>query len=113
MGHEPSARVEHVKWGLIVTSESVLEGVKRDQVTPLVKSIVEEAGHSLVYSIVVGNDPLYIQYHVLKAIVERGAQVVLVTGGTGPSPRDVSVEAVRALASRELPGVGEAFRLAS
>ena len=43
----------------------------------------------------------------------RGCQLVLTTGGTGVGPRDVTPEAVREIAARELPGFGEVMRLES
>lgn len=49
----------------------------------------------------------------LKAVLAAGVDVVLVTGGTGAAPRDVTPEAVRAVCDRELPGFGELFRMLS
>lgn len=42
-----------------------------------------------------------------------GADLVLTTGGTGPAPRDLTPEAMRAVIERELPGFGELMRRAS
>jgi len=44
---------------------------------------------------------------------EDGCSLVLTTGGTGPSPRDVTPEATRAIIERELPGFGEVMRITS
>lgn len=44
---------------------------------------------------------------------EDRCSLVLTTGGTGPSPRDVTPEATRAIIERELPGFGEVMRIAS
>ncbi len=101
--------VEHVDFCLVVTSTRVYRGEKPDMLTPLVKNLVESAGHRLVSSAVVPNDPAMINDAVGVA-VER-CDVVLVTGGTGPSPRDVSVDVVASMADREFPGFGEIFRL--
>ncbi len=108
MGHY--GVVEEVRWALVVTSDAVKQGRRRDEVTPLVMKLLGRAGHRLVYHTVVGNNEAEIQYRVLQAIVEAKADVVLVTGGTGPRPRDVSVDAVEKLATRSLPGLGELFR---
>ena len=51
--------------------------------------------------------------NALRAALARGCDVVLVTGGTGIAPRDVTPEAVRVVCDRELPGFGEAFRTLS
>jgi molybdenum cofactor biosynthesis protein B len=48
-----------------------------------------------------------------EALEAEGVDVVLFTGGTGVSPRDVTVEAVRPLFEKELPGFGELFRMLS
>lgn len=44
---------------------------------------------------------------------DAGADLVLTTGGTGPSPRDLTPEAMRAVMTKELPGFGELMRRAS
>jgi molybdenum cofactor synthesis domain len=44
---------------------------------------------------------------------EQGADLILVTGGTGPAPRDQTPEALDAVIDKALPGFGEAMRLAS
>lgn len=49
----------------------------------------------------------------LRAALGDGVDAVIITGGTGPAPRDVTPEAVRAVCGRELPGFGELFRMLS
>ncbi|MDO5643949.1 MAG: molybdopterin adenylyltransferase [Paracoccus sp. (in: a-proteobacteria)] len=49
----------------------------------------------------------------LRAFCDGGADLILVTGGTGPAPRDVTPEAVSDVAEREYPGFGEEMRRAS
>ena len=48
-----------------------------------------------------------------KLADEDGADLILVTGGTGPAPRDQTPEALDAVIEKRLPGFGEAMRLAS
>lgn len=53
---------------------------------------------------------------VSSALVEfcdNGVDLVLTTGGTGPAPRDLTVEATREVLTKELPGFGEVMRRAS
>lgn len=49
----------------------------------------------------------------LRELVEGGMDLILVTGGTGPAPRDQTPEAVADVAEKELPGFGEEMRRAS
>lgn len=46
----------------------------------------------------------------LETVLELGVDLVILTGGTGIAPRDVTPEVVRAVCPRELPGFGELFR---
>jgi molybdopterin adenylyltransferase len=47
---------------------------------------------------------------VLREWVDRGVRLIVITGGTGLGPRDVTPEAVRRVISREVPGLAEAMR---
>lgn len=96
-------------WGLVVTSDSVKRGEKEDRVTPMVAEALAREGETLVYNAVVGNDKVEILYAIASAL-QAGADIVLVTGGTGPGPRDVAADVASGLAERELPGIGEEFR---
>ncbi len=49
----------------------------------------------------------------LRELADGGADLILVTGGTGPAPRDLTPEAVADVAEREYPGFGEEMRRAS
>ncbi|MDE2363591.1 MAG: molybdopterin adenylyltransferase [Hyphomicrobiales bacterium] len=50
---------------------------------------------------------------IIALVDETGCDLVLTTGGTGPSPRDLTPEATLAACSREYPGFGEKMRMAS
>ncbi len=107
-GHEGS--VEVVRFGLVVTGDRVYRGEIEDRVTPLVAEMLEEAGHELVGRLVAPNDRYRIAHAVLTLVIRDDVDAVIVSGGTGPRPRDQSVEAVEMLAERVLPGFGEEFR---
>ena len=49
----------------------------------------------------------------IREQIKQGCRVILTTGGTGVAKRDVTPEAVREIASRELPGFGEVMRIES
>jgi molybdopterin adenylyltransferase len=70
------------------------------------------AGHTVAGHVVVKDDPEAIRGALAKA-QEAGARAVLFTGGTGIGRRDCTVETLRALFEKELPGFGELFRMLS
>ena len=100
-----------VDLALVVTSDSVFRGEKPDRVTPLVEEYASSRGHRLAYRRVVPNDPDAVEEAVLEAAGR--ARVVIVTGGTGIAPHDITVDVVARLSSREVPGFGEAHRAES
>jgi molybdopterin adenylyltransferase len=70
------------------------------------------AGHTVVGHTVVKDDPEAIRGALAQAQA-AGARAVLFTGGTGIGRRDCTVETLRALFEKELPGFGELFRMLS
>ncbi len=66
-------------------------------------------GHEVVFHRVVPDDSGTITRTIREVIQKHGPQVLLITGGTGISSRDVTIEAVRALLSKELTAFGPLF----
>jgi molybdopterin adenylyltransferase len=79
----------------------------------LVQSLLEEAGYTIVGRTLVKDDYEDIRELVYKCSVDTGIEAVLLTGGTGISPRDTTYEAVASLLDKSLPGFGEIFRYLS
>ncbi len=110
----PTPEVEPV-FAVIVTSDSRFEAILRggapeDESGARAARALKEEGFEVLGPIVLPNDELTIM-GVSTYIVERGlANSVLLIGGTGASPRDVSADAVEEMCDRLLPGFGEAFR---
>lgn len=78
-----------------------------------IASLATEAGHQLVSRSISPDESEAIRESVVAAIDEHGADIVIVNGGTGFSPRDVSVDAVTPLFDRSIEGFGEIFRALS
>lgn len=95
-------------FGLVVTSDRVYRGEKEDAITPLVRRLLDGLGHELVYQTIVPNDAQRIREAIRDAC--RHVRIVIATGGTGISPRDITVDVIRELAIREVPGFGELHR---
>jgi molybdenum cofactor biosynthesis protein B len=79
----------------------------------LVVALLEEAGHLVTDRRIVVDDVGSIREAVALGLDAEACGAVVLTGGTGVAPRDVTPEAVRPLLDRELPGFGELFRMLS
>jgi molybdopterin adenylyltransferase len=78
----------------------------------ILKSALADAGHVITGSAIIPDEPSRIAAELLRASA-GGAQVALITGGTGITSRDATFEAVTAAIARPLPGFGELFRMLS
>ncbi|UJR79101.1 molybdenum cofactor biosynthesis protein B [Sandaracinus amylolyticus] len=72
-----------------------------------------DAGHLVVAKLILKDDRELIEAQLRAWIANPGIDVVLITGGTGITGRDVTPEAVFAVAEKEIPGFGEHFRFIS
>ena len=80
------------------------------------KTLVERltaAGHQLVEKAILMDDKYVLRAKVANWIANGDVQVVLITGGTGITGRDVTPEAITPLFDKEIPGFGELFRMVS
>jgi molybdenum cofactor biosynthesis protein B len=79
----------------------------------LAAELLAGAGHPLVRREIVKDEPAAIAGVVLRGLAEDGVGALLLTGGTGVAPRDVTPDAVEPLLERVIPGFGEIFRALS
>jgi molybdenum cofactor biosynthesis protein B len=75
--------------------------------------LIERARHQVVRHAWVRDDRAAIRRAALAALARRDVDVLIVTGGTGLAPRDVTPEALAPIVERWLPGFGELFRFVS
>ena len=73
---------------------------------------LEQAGHTVVGQVIVRDEADALRAAIAQGL-ELGARAVILTGGTGISRRDVSLEVVEALFEKRLDGFGELFRMLS
>lgn len=98
---------------VITVSDKGARGERTDTSGPALAAMLEKAGWEAAYRSVVPDEAERIQQELLHCADELGAALVLTTGGTGFSPRDVTPEATRAVIQRETPGIPEAMRAES
>lgn len=100
-----------VRCALLTVSDSRTEAT--DESGALMRRLVEGAGHEVVTQALLRNDEHAVREHVRALTLRDDVDAILITGGTGLGSRDRTVEAVRALFQKELPGFGEIFRVLS
>src|SRR5688572_579424 len=98
--------------GIITISDRASRGLYDDLGGPALKKAAEGYGWKVADELLVPDEKRDIQRAVREQIA-KGCQLVLTTGGTGVALRDVTPEALREIALRELPGFGEVMRLES
>lgn len=75
----------------------------------IIVDALRESGHTVRYTLL-SDDLDMIQHWFAKAM---DGDAIVTTGGTGLSPGDITIEAIRPLLGKEMPGFGEIFRLKS
>jgi molybdopterin adenylyltransferase len=95
--------------GIITISDRASAGEYVDLGGPALKEAAEKFGWQVQAEAIVPDDVSRIQ-EAIRSFAGQGCALILTTGGTGISQRDVTPEAVRALMRVELPGFGEVMR---
>ena len=98
---------------VLTVSDGVARGERVDASGPLIVDWAAGRGATLVEHAVVPDETGEIAARLLAWCDGGGADLVLTTGGTGLSPRDVTPEATRAVLQREAPGIAERLRVLS
>src|SRR5438045_645539 len=101
-----------IETGIITVSDRASKGLYDDLGGPALKKAAEGYGWKVISELLVPDEKTDIQ-RAIREQIARGAQLILTTGGTGVALRDVTPEAVREIAVRELPGFGEVMRMES
>jgi len=101
-----------IQVGIITVSDRAAKGEYDDLGGPAVREAAEEHGWKVVDELVVPDEKREIQ-RAIRELIHKECGLILTTGGTGVAPRDVTPEAIRELASKELPGFGEQMRMES
>ncbi|MEO5803030.1 MAG: MogA/MoaB family molybdenum cofactor biosynthesis protein [Verrucomicrobiota bacterium] len=98
-----------IQVGIITVSDRASKGLYDDLGGPALKKATEDQGWNVLAESLVPDGKGEIQ-RAIREQINKGCALVLTTGGTGVALRDVTPEAVREIAIRELPGFGEIMR---
>ena len=98
---------------VITVSDKGFQGLREDTSGPNLCQLLKDRGFDVVYTAMVPDDTAAIQAELIKCADDLRVALVLTTGGTGFSPRDITPEATMAVVERPTPGIPEAMRAES
>ena len=101
------------KAAVITISDKGAVGQRADTSGPNLVNILKDHEYDVVYTTIIPDDFETIKEQLVKCSDELGVALVLTTGGTGFSPRDITPEATMAIVERPTPGIPEAMRAES
>ncbi|MEY2994029.1 MAG: hypothetical protein RL357_964 [Pseudomonadota bacterium] len=100
-----------IRIGIVSISDRASSGTYEDKGLPALQTWLQSAlQNPLEFDPHLIPDEQALISQTLMDCVNQGCHVVFTTGGTGPSPRDVTPEATLAIADKEMPGFGEQMR---
>jgi molybdenum cofactor synthesis domain-containing protein len=97
--------------GIITISDRGYRGERADTSGEVIQEMVSQLGAEVAFSTVVPDEQERIKEALMQGADEMRLDLIVTTGGTGVSPRDVTPEATRGVIEREIPGFAEAMRM--
>lgn len=105
------------KWpyqaAVITLSDKGSQGLREDTSGPVITKRLLDAGYDVVETLLLPDGKEKLKKELCRLADQRQVDLILTTGGTGFSPRDVTPEATKEVAERDVPGIAEAMRAAS
>jgi len=98
---------------VITVSDKCFEGEREDLSGPVVREMLEAEGYMVKHTAVVPDEQDIIEHELIKNADELDIALIITTGGTGFSPRDITPEATLTVCTKMTPGIPEAMRAES
>lgn len=102
-----------IRAGILTISDRSAHGERPDSSGPALAECLEQAGWMIACRGIIPDDFNQIRNTLISWVNSSDMDVILTTGGTGFSPRDVTPEATQSVIERHTPGLAEAMRSAS
>ena len=100
-----------MKVGVITISDRGYRGEREDASGEVIREMVQGLDAEVAFSTVVPDEQEEIKRVLIQGADEMGLDLIVTTGGTGVSPRDVNPDATREVIEQEIPGLAEAMRM--
>jgi len=98
--------------GVLTLSDKGSRGEREDTSGKMLCDLMRAEGFELIAYEVIGDQRELIAGTLISWVDQKGVDLILTTGGTGVSPRDVTPEAMLDVVERQIPGIAEAMRQA-
>ena len=98
---------------VITLSDKGSQGKRQDTSGPAIAARLKDSGYDVVETLLLPNEAAALRQQLCRLADQRQVDLIVTTGGTGFSPRDITPEATMAVADRIAPGIAEAMRAAS
>jgi molybdenum cofactor synthesis domain-containing protein len=102
--------VSAIRVAVVTVSDGVARGEREDTSGRAIAAWAASNGHQVCAQVVIADDTVAIADAIVRLADAENADVILTTGGTGLTTRDVTPDAARAVIEREVPGIAEAIR---
>lgn len=100
----------HPPAGVVVLSDRASRGIREDRSGPEAARILADMGFRVVETVVIPDDGDALRREIVRLIDLKECRLIVTSGGTGLSPRDVTPQVTKGLLDYEIPGIGEAMR---
>jgi molybdopterin adenylyltransferase len=110
MGYHEHKKLDNKNIGcaVLVTSDSRTE--ETDESGKLIKQRLLDKGHQVVYYCILKNDATMLKHKINELVKQDAVQVIITSGGTGLSHKDVTIDTIQPMLEKKLDGFGELFR---
>ena len=98
---------------VITLSDKGARGERKDESGPAAAEMLKDAGYEIIETVLLPDEPEQLKRELCRLADRRQADLIVTSGGTGFSPRDLTPEATMAVADRNAPGIAEYIRMRS
>ncbi len=99
-----------IRAGIITVSDRSSQGIREDAGGPVLAAVLADAKIEVCKSLIIPDEKSEIKDAIIKFADKEKLDLILTTGGTGVSPRDVTPDATGEVIDKQIPGMAEAMR---
>ncbi len=92
---------------ILILSDRAAQGIYQDRSGPVAQERLQEAGYKVVSYQIIADEIASIQTALTSLVDDHAPHLIITSGGTGVSLRDVTPEAIRPLLDQEVPGIAQ------